>query len=297
VGCGRVLLARGSLDEAASTLAEGVALGRQWANWESIFPGMICLARIRAARGETSAASALTAEVAQLGKRLRVPDAALDMITLYGALFDAGGNRPHESALTHVKALIEAERDQPLLREEELILGARLLLSGEEWTRALDLLAAIEVGTRAGGRIAPLIEVALLRARGLLGAGKGDEAKAAVAEASGLAAPSGFLFPFLEAGSAIVPLIERLEGNTPFHKRILGLFGGSEGKASPAGLSERELDVLGLLAGGLSNQQIAERLYVSANTVKSHLKSIFAKLDVESRTQAVARARELGIAP
>jgi len=58
-------------------------------------------------------------------------------------------------------------------------------------------------------------------------------------------------------------------------------------------LSNRELDVLRLLAAGLSNPEIAERLYISLNTVKAHVKSIFAKLGVHNRSQALLRAQEL----
>ena len=60
-------------------------------------------------------------------------------------------------------------------------------------------------------------------------------------------------------------------------------------------LTERELEVLRLLAAGLSNSQIAQKLYLSSGTVKVHLKHIYGKLDVSSRTQATARARELGM--
>ena len=60
-------------------------------------------------------------------------------------------------------------------------------------------------------------------------------------------------------------------------------------------ITERQLDVLRLLAQGLSNIEIAARLVVAPSTVKQHLKNIYAKLDVHSRTQAVARARERGL--
>ncbi|MCJ7701824.1 MAG: response regulator transcription factor, partial [Anaerolineales bacterium] len=60
-------------------------------------------------------------------------------------------------------------------------------------------------------------------------------------------------------------------------------------------LSERELEVLQLIAEGLTNQEIASRLYISLNTVKAHTRTIYSKLGVNNRTQAVARARSLGI--
>jgi LuxR family maltose regulon positive regulatory protein len=62
-------------------------------------------------------------------------------------------------------------------------------------------------------------------------------------------------------------------------------------------LSERELEVLQLVAEGLTNQEIASRLYLSLNTVKVHTRNIYGKLDVHSRTQAIARSQELGLLP
>ncbi len=62
-------------------------------------------------------------------------------------------------------------------------------------------------------------------------------------------------------------------------------------------LSERELEVLELIAEGLTNQEIATRLFLTLNTVKAHTRNIYSKLGVNSRIQAVARARDLGILP
>jgi DNA-binding CsgD family transcriptional regulator len=61
------------------------------------------------------------------------------------------------------------------------------------------------------------------------------------------------------------------------------------------GISEREIEVLQLISGGLSNQEIADRLFVSVNTVKTHISNIFLKLEVSRRTQAVQKAKEIGI--
>lgn len=63
------------------------------------------------------------------------------------------------------------------------------------------------------------------------------------------------------------------------------------------GISKREYEVLELIAGGLSNQEIAEKLFVSPSTVKTHTSNLFAKLDARRRTQAIQRAKELRILP
>jgi NarL family two-component system response regulator LiaR len=71
----------------------------------------------------------------------------------------------------------------------------------------------------------------------------------------------------------------------------------NEGELNKLGISKRELEVLQLMAEGLSNQEIAQRLYVSLSTVKTHSKNLFEKLNVERRTQAIDRAKKLSLIP
>jgi len=74
-----------------------------------------------------------------------------------------------------------------------------------------------------------------------------------------------------------------------------GTSGGSHSQPLIEPLSQRELEVLSLMSQGLSNHEIAERLFLALDTVKGHNRKIFAKLQVQRRTEAVARARELGL--
>lgn len=76
-----------------------------------------------------------------------------------------------------------------------------------------------------------------------------------------------------------------------------GNFSINEKQLHKLGISTRELEVLQLMARGLSNQEIAEQLFVSLNTIKTHSSNIFLKLDVKRRTQAVDQARKLGLVP
>jgi len=85
-----------------------------------------------------------------------------------------------------------------------------------------------------------------------------------------------------------VLLLQELAGESPMPDDVLAT-------GLPESLSERELEVLRLVASGLSNREIAERLVVTVGTVKKHLNNIFGKLGVGSRTEAIARARELSL--
>ena len=126
-------------------------------------------------------------------------------------------------------------------------------------------------------------------------------AEASLERALGLAEPEGMLLPF-----ALVPvreLLERHGGHRTAHatllSKILDLLAGVAPKAEVAPLleplSDAELRVVRYLPGNLKGPEIAAELCVSPNTIRTHLRHIYAKLDAHSRTQAVARARQLGL--
>jgi LuxR family maltose regulon positive regulatory protein len=117
-------------------------------------------------------------------------------------------------------------------------------------------------------------------------------------EALALAEPEGFVRIFLDEGGPMVDLLRQARQSqiaTDYVDNLLagGLPVDQSGLIEP--LSERELEVLRLLAEGLTNKAIGEHLYLALNTVKVHTRNIYGKLGVNNRTQAVVRARELGL--
>ena len=127
-----------------------------------------------------------------------------------------------------------------------------------------------------------------------------------------------FLLKFIEYKFLVMELsIEFFIGIIAVLFTILGIWGGlkltsakkiivtvpaspfilNEGNLKKLGVSKREHEVLELMANGLSNQEIADRLFVSLNTVKTHTSSLFLKLDVKRRTQAIQKAKELNLIP
>ena len=134
-----------------------------------------------------------------------------------------------------------------------------------------------------------------------------------------LAEPGGMIRPFVELGPAMADLLKCLPEQTvaPDHiKKILSDFDGFQPETVPGAsahdipspsaptpqplvetLSNRELEVLDLLAERLQSKEIAEKLFISPHTVRTHLKNIYQKLNVGGRRQAVARAMDLGILP
>ncbi|WP_298820171.1 LuxR C-terminal-related transcriptional regulator [Chloroflexus sp.] len=153
------------------------------------------------------------------------------------------------------------------------------------------------------------IDAALLRSLALAAAG--DEAVPALTHALHLAASEGIVAPFVTAKTALQPILATLSSNRqlpPFGEYLLTLFTDDVPLAAtpapslpldslPEPLSQREIEVLRLMAEGRTNQDIAGDLVIALSTVKSHINNIFSKLGVATRTQAVARGRRLGLIP
>jgi LuxR family maltose regulon positive regulatory protein len=131
-------------------------------------------------------------------------------------------------------------------------------------------------------------------------------------QALALAEPEGYVRTFVDESSPMAKLLsealevrqrDRLDPPVSAHylRKLLAALEQGVASATPSGrellepLSERELEVLVLLAAGKSNRQIASELFVASSTVKTHIKNIYGKLDVRNRTQAVSRAGELGL--
>jgi len=94
-----------------------------------------------------------------------------------------------------------------------------------------------------------------------------------------------------------VPVEVQVEVQVPVEVHVTGPFVRNVGRLEQLGITPRELDILEVMAAGLSNREIAARLFVSENTVKTHAARLFEKLSAQRRTQAVQRAKEAGLIP
>jgi LuxR family maltose regulon positive regulatory protein len=211
--------------------------------------------------------------------------------------------------------------DEPAYpREPEYRVLARLLLAEHRPAAALELLERWRALAVAQGRAAGVLRLRVLDALAHDAAGDPAAALTALAEALVLAAPEGYLRVFLDEGTPIAALLrellvgrrlQQLSGDSvepEFLARLIAAFElhgmpilaptrhgavAAPGMVQP--LSTREHEVLTLLAIGRPNREIAEELFITVDTVKRHNSHVFDKLGVENRTQAVARARDLGL--
>jgi LuxR family maltose regulon positive regulatory protein len=171
------------------------------------------------------------------------------------------------------------------------------------------LLARLLVAAEQAGWVHETIKILVLQALVFAKSSDKDKALQALGRALALAEPGGFIRIFVDEGSPMAQLLSEaaVQGIMPdYVGKLLAVSKAEEQKSEnksylPSAqlliepLSQRELEVLQLIARGLSNREISERLFLALSTVKGHNRILFDKLQVQSRTEAVARARELGL--
>jgi LuxR family maltose regulon positive regulatory protein len=315
VGLSEILCERGDPAAAARELAQADQLGEQARFPQYPHRWRVAMANIRWAEGAYDDALALLDEaerryMSDLFPNVR-PIAALKtrLWIAQGRLVDAAGWAR--------RAGLSPEDPLSYLREYEHITLAMLLIARSRQERtgpALDqamqllerLIDAAEAGERTNSVIAILIQQALAyEAQGDIAGALAPLERSLV-----LAEPEGYLRTFTSEGAPMIRLLTEAQA----HGRMPGYAGRLLGSAPgipedhrptplvtnlkhtlPEPLSEREIEVLQLIAAGCSNREIGEHLFLALDTVKGHNRRIFGKLGVQRRTEAMARARELGL--
>jgi LuxR family maltose regulon positive regulatory protein len=188
----------------------------------------------------------------------------------------------------------------------------RVLLAAGDAAAALALLASLRADAETKGWQDELLQVTVLQALAHRAQGEAEPALLRLEEALALAEPGGFIRLFVDEGAAMAELlgVAAARGVMPeYVSKLVAAFPAPalplpDSTVSPLAprpsplldpLSPRELEILQLIADGLSNQEICDRLFLALDTVKGHNRRIFEKLQVQRRTEAVARARTLGL--
>lgn len=173
------------------------------------------------------------------------------------------------------------------LREFELLTFARyqLLYSSDQQSEGWKIMMAIRQNAIEAKRLRAQTYTLLLEA---IATNKPES----LAEALSVAEPLGFVQLFLNEGQPLAKLLEQLP-SSPYRDRLLAYFGNSPRPDMVELLSEREIEILKLIADGMKNKEVADTLFISLNTVLYHTKNIYGKLGVNKRTLALAKAKEL----
>ncbi len=298
LGLARVHYQWNDIDAARQHGEQSFQLAQQIADTDRPVACEVLLARLALARGDAAGAAAILAEAdratRQHGFVLQVPEVAAAQVLAFLRLGDV-------AAAAHVVGA----HNLPLSQ-------ARVHLAQEDPSRALAVLEPYRRQMAEKAWADQELMALVLLAVAFNAHGDNGRAVELLVEALALSEPGGFIRIFVDEGAPMARLLyEALsQGVHPDYVRhLLAAFPASGreqaapsravaaaiGLAEP--LSSRELEVLDLIAAGLTNQQVAARLYVSLHTVKSHARNIYAKLGVSSRTQAAATGRVLGLLP
>src|SRR6266508_6315455 len=307
VGMAEVFYERNQFDQALRHVGEGISRGRQLATTQTLASGLVTLAWIRQAMSDPAGAREAMDEAYQVMPSLEIV-ALHNLVPAERArLLLAQGDVKEAVRWVEQRGLGEA--DEPgYAREREYLVLARYLLSQNIPGRALALLERLGIAAKTQARMGSLIEIQVLQALGFQAAGKADQAIKVVAQTLLQAESQGYIRTFVDEGRPMAALLHRAlsRGVTAdYTTRILAAFASGDHGTHPSPaplpssfnepLSERELEVLRLLASGASNQEIAEELSIALTTARKHVSNIIGKLGVTNRTQAVSRGRDFGL--
>ncbi|MCP1309268.1 LuxR C-terminal-related transcriptional regulator [Paenibacillus tyrfis] len=298
LGLARIYYEWNDLETAMHHGQQAVRLAQQLQHTDRVVAGEVVLARLKLARGEVTEAAASLAKAEHIARRQnfvkQTPHivAAQVLVLLHQGLVAAAAH---------------------LAQKHELpVSQARVHLAQGEASAALALLQPLREQAEAKGWEDERLQVMVLQAVALHAQGEKIKAVQLLVEALTIAQSGGCIRTFVDEG---IPM-RRLLREAVTHERMPNYAGklleefeeerlNGESKSGPRQvrtdksliepLSTRELEILQLIAQGLSNHEISGRLFLALSTVKGHNRSIFDKLQVKRRTEAVARARDLGL--
>jgi LuxR family maltose regulon positive regulatory protein len=297
------------LDRALQYVTKGIELTELGGFTSAQLFGYAWLAEVCLARGDMEAASQALEKADRLIQRHRYAGLSGTLTNLRVRSWLRSGDLTAASSwLQEHPPGAEDVPDYP--QQIEQLTAARVLLGLNQPARALESLHLLQDLAEEAGRMWSLIGILLLQAQALQMQDDWDQALPKLERALFLAEPEGYVRTFIDEGEPMARLLRRALaegfGGTETHgivseyaSRLLAAFGNPPQVASPKEqalvepLSEREMEVLRLVAGGLSNREIADALVVAVSTVKSHINHIYGKLDVKNRVEAIARARTL----
>ncbi len=304
---------QGDLEAAAQDLLVSRKMSEQveLADWQ--YRWCIAQARLKESQGDLDGALDLLNKAERLYVRTPVPEVR-PIAALKTRIWVAQGRISQALGWVRERGL-SSDDDLSYLREFEHITLARILIAQYKSDlvdgsihEVMGLIDRLLQAAEEGGRMSSVIEILVLQALAHQAQGDIPLALAPLERALTMAKPEGYIRIFIDEGPPMENLLKNIKTDNKkikkYIQRLKVAFSGGKPKLFTTDqqpliepLSERELEVLGLIAKGLSNKQIASRLFLSQNTIKAHTHAIYQKLGVNSRTQAVASAKSLKILP
>jgi LuxR family maltose regulon positive regulatory protein len=337
VGLADLLCEWDDLDGALVHLQRGLALLAWWAKVDDSALAYVTLARIHLAQGNERAAMEAVERAAELVRTRGVFSEARQAVEVAQVkLWLAQGDLEAAGRWAASRDGLSGASDRSRFEDElAQTTRARVWIAQNQAKQAAGLLSHLEEAARSAGRMGRVIEILILKALALQRTGDTQRGLLALTDCLTLAEPEGYARIFLDEGPPMQVLLAQWPARASagplrdYAIRLLRQFDAGAHVAAavrekapqavdlPASpgpaltepgirrleetliepLTQRELEVLQLVALGRTNREVAQELIVAPGTVKAHTASIYRKLDVANRTEAVARARQLGMLP
>jgi len=307
---GEVLAELNDLNAAIRQAKRGAELVERGRDLAMIGWSYLCLMRVLFSTGDMAGAEEMIQKMENIAREYHVPPWITNRMAAWRArIWLAEGKLDAASQWVQERGLA-VDGEPKLLHEMQYRVLARILIAQGRLDETARLLQRLLAVAETGGQTSRTIEILILQALAFEAGDDTTRAMVALERALTLAEPGGFIRVFVDEGPPMACLLNKAatRGIAPdYTRRLLSAFPVAEsGQAALSKtqvlkpelvepLTEREREVLELVAAGLTNPKIASRLFLSLNTVKAHTRNIYGKLEVHSRTQAVARARELGL--
>jgi len=308
-GLGELAYEWNDLARAEHHLTQAVRQNRLWGNVESLANCQVSLARLHLVQGDAEGAWEMLRQAEQVIQAHTVTAlTGARVAACWPWLWLAQGNLAAAERWVHERGL--SPGDEPdLSREHEYLSLARILLAGGRPAEATGLLARMRQLADNSGRQGSVIKTLALLALAHQSQNDAQQAMVTLEQALSLAEPEGYVRTFVDEGQPLAALLPGVSSESSrvsqaYVERLQAAFGLEPADKAPRTkeatslvepLSDREREVLRLVAQGLTNQEIADRLVIAVSTVKSHTNHIYGKLGVKNRTQAINRAQTLDL--
>ncbi len=295
LGLARIYYERNDINAAEQYGEQSLQLARQYDQvHDRLIQSELFLARLRLVRKDAVGAAHILSQAEQTARQKFTVD--LPDVVAAQVLFHL-----HEGNTDAAFQLIQ-QYDLPVML-------ARVLIAQGDPSAALAVLEPQRQEIEAKGLVNRLLRVMVLQSIALYAHGEKEKALELLGEVLARTEPEGFIRLFVDEGPRMAELLSAAgaQGIRPgYVNKLLAAFAAEPKEQRPTAsvpsssmlvepLTARELEVLRLIAAGLSNQEICVRLFLALDTVKGHNRRIFEKLQVQRRTEAIARARELGL--
>jgi LuxR family maltose regulon positive regulatory protein len=321
IGLGDLELEWNRLTSAEELLTKGIALAEQWSILGT-FEGYLNLVMVKDAQGDRLTGDELLLQTHELAYQFDASEVDDYLVEMFAARRNImRGDLDSAEQWIKLRALESNSTPPPggenqnllqtrMWKYEQAIL-ARFLVAKGRYPEALSLLGKLSNEAEKIGRIYLKIDVEILRAIALDAQGNQQLSQEILSETLQLAEPESYMRVFLDHGNRLLRLLDAaVPGNNDpeiaeYIQQLINAFATPAENRSPARkveeaaliepLSDRESEVLNLLPSSLSSTEMASELSISVNTLRSHLKNIYAKLDAHSRYEAIARAKDAGL--